>query len=232
MPMEPLSDSKPEAAPTPLADAVVHATANATDRAAEDASTNGLQGAALERVLRDAVAGDARAWEQLVASFAPRIHGLVRAHVTDTDLAMEIVQSTFTTVATKLAGYVESGRFEPWIFRIAMNRLRDELRRRKRHAKPMDQNFFEGARKVGGSDAVEVAGAAMDRAITADRLQAALAQLNETDREIVDLRHFGGMSFKELTEHFKEPLGTLLARHHRALRKLRGLLEGLGVDDV
>ena len=190
----------------------------------------GLGGDELERVLRSAVGGDARAWERLVANFAPRIHGLVRAHVADSDLAMEIVQSTFTTVATKLAEYVESGRFESWIFRIAMNRLRDEMRRRRRHAKPMDQGHFDGAQRVGGSNSTEEAGEGFDRAINADRLAAALSQLNPEDREIVDLRHFGGMSFKELAAYFEEPLGTLLARHHRALRKLRGILERRGHD--
>lgn len=190
----------------------------------------GLGGDELERVLRSAVGGDARAWERLVANFAPRIHGLVRAHVADSDLAMEIVQSTFTTVATKLAEYVESGRFESWIFRIAMNRLRDEMRRRRRHAKPMDQGHFDSAQRVGGSNSSEEPGEGFDRAIAADRLTAALSQLNPEDREIVDLRHFGGMSFKELAAYFEEPLGTLLARHHRALRKLRGILERRGHD--
>ncbi len=218
--MEPDSDSRPlRLTRSPAA-------------AGDDRSDFGLAGDALERVLADAVRGDASAWEKLVSSFAPRIHGLVRAHVNDADLAMEIVQSTFTTVAMKLVEYVESGRFEPWVFRIAMNRLRDEMRRRKRHAKPMDHGLFDGARKVGAPERDEVAGAAMDRAMTADRLRAALEQLSESDREVIDLRHFGGMSFKELAEYFEEPLGTLLARHHRALKKLRGMLERLGVNDA
>ncbi len=206
--------------------------ARSSAAADEPASDHALAGAELERTLRDAVGGDARAWERLVASFAPRIHGLVRAHVNDADLAMEIVQSTFTTVAVKLAEYVESGRFEPWVFRIAMNRLRDEMRRRKRHAKPMDQGLFEGARKVGAPERDEEAGRALDRALTSDRLRTALEQLAPGDREVIDLRHFGGMSFKELAAYFEEPLGTLLARHHRALKKLRGTLERLGVDDA
>ncbi|MGA0172078.1 MAG: sigma factor-like helix-turn-helix DNA-binding protein [Phycisphaerales bacterium] len=42
---------------------------------------------------------------------------------------------------------------------------------------------------------------------------------------MIELRHIGGMSFRQMAEHLDEPLGTLLARHHRALRKLR---EGLG----
>ena len=57
-------------------------------------------------------------------------------------------------------------------------------------------------------------------------LRGALSQLGEADREIIDLRHVGGMSFKQMAEHLGEPLGTLLARHHRALAKLRAILVG------
>ena len=57
-----------------------------------------------------------------------------------------------------------------------------------------------------------------------------MARLSETDREVIDLRHIAGMSFKQMSEHLGEPLGTLLARHHRALAKLRALLEGSAAD--
>jgi RNA polymerase sigma-70 factor (ECF subfamily) len=58
--------------------------------------------------------------------------------------------------------------------------------------------------------------------------------LPEADREIIDLRHTGAMSFKALSDYYEEPVGTLLARHHRALRKLRVMLEDMGVkaDDA
>jgi RNA polymerase sigma factor (sigma-70 family) len=63
-----------------------------------------------------------------------------------------------------------------------------------------------------------------------DALARAMARLPEQDREIIELRHTGGMSFKALSDYYEEPVGTLLARHHRALRKLRGILEELGVE--
>ena len=43
--------------------------------------------------------------------------------------------------------------------------------------------------------------------------------------------HTGGMSFRALSDYYSEPVGTLLARHHRALRKLRVMLEDMGVGD-
>ena len=48
-----------------------------------------------------------------------------------------------------------------------------------------------------------------------------MERLSEEDREVIELRHHGGMSFKQMAETLGAPLGTLLARHHRALHKLR-----------
>ncbi len=49
-------------------------------------------------------------------------------------------------------------------------------------------------------------------------------KLSEADREIVELRHHAGLSFKQMADLLSEPIGTLLARHHRALKKLKDLL--------
>lgn len=143
------------------------------------------------------------------------------------DDAEEVTQSVFVTVATKLASgdYAEEGRFEAWLFRIAMNRIRDEARRRKRHARPMDPVVMSGVRAEGATaDAGGPFSAAGDRARALHALRAALQELPEADREVVELRHHAGMSFREMADVLNEPLGTLLARHHRALRKLKELL--------
>ena len=58
------------------------------------------------------------------------------------------------------------------------------------------------------------------------RLRAALGKLSEADREVLHLRHTAGLSFPEIAETLEEPLGTVLARGHRALKKLRKLMEG------
>jgi RNA polymerase sigma-70 factor (ECF subfamily) len=55
-----------------------------------------------------------------------------------------------------------------------------------------------------------------------------MLRLPDADREIVELRHQGGLSFKQLADLLNEPLGTLLARHHRALKKLHSLLSDGG----
>src|SRR5690606_35072109 len=94
----------------------------------------------LEAILRRAGQGDAEAWRVLVDTYSGRVFGLIRAQCNDTDLADEITQSTFCTIVAKIGSYTELGKFEQWLFRIAMNRLRDEMRRRKRQARPMDDD--------------------------------------------------------------------------------------------
>ena len=159
----------------------------------------------------------------VVNAFAPRVHGLLRAQCRDDELAEEITQSTFCTIATKLGSYIENGRFEAWLFRIAMNRLRDEMRRRARQARTMDGEAFK---RVAGASNNESGFVSVE---VRDQLRLALSRMTEADREIIDLRHIGGLSFKALSDFYEEPVGTLLARHHRALKKLKAMLVELGV---
>ena len=83
-------------------------------------------GASLEETLQRAAAGDEIAWREIVETWSPRVFGLIRAQCGNVDLAEEITQSTFCTVVERIGRYSEVGRFESWLFRIAMNRLRDD----------------------------------------------------------------------------------------------------------
>jgi len=175
----------------------------------------------LSPILEAACAGDEAAWRTLVERFWRRVYALVRSRCGQSELAEEVTQSVFVTVATKLrdGGYQEQGRFESWLFLIAMNRLRDELRRQRRQATPTDPGNL-GAIAGGRLDEQQ-----HELADELAALRAAVARLAEPDREIIELRHHAGLSFKQIAQTLDEPIGTLLARHHRALRKLRSLME-------
>lgn len=174
----------------------------------------------LSALIRAAGDGDERAWERLVGLYARRVYALARSRRLSPEMSEEIAQSVFVTLAQKLGNgqYDERGRFESWLFRVAMNRIRDEARRQKRHATPSDPAGF--VRVESDNDQVQT-----DASNSA--LRDAVIQLNDADREIIELRHHGQMSFKQIAELLGEPVGTLLARHHRALKKLRDLLEGV-----
>ncbi|MBO6513354.1 MAG: sigma-70 family RNA polymerase sigma factor [Phycisphaerales bacterium] len=174
---------------------------------------------AIRLIVHQASQGHEDAWRGLVDAYSRRVFAMARSRLNDDDLAEEITQSVFVTVATKLCqdGYNEQGRFEPWLFRITMNRVRDEFRRRKRHAKPTDPTHLQDTRTQDEPSTNQPTQ-------SNHSLKDAISQLNETDREIIELRHHGQLSFKQISELLNQPVGTLLARHHRALKKLKAML--------
>jgi RNA polymerase sigma-70 factor (ECF subfamily) len=171
--------------------------------------------------------GDETAWRAIVDAYSFRVFALIRSKCADEELAEEITQSTFCTIAQKLPTYTETGKFEPWLFRIAMNRLRDEMRRRKRHAVPMENKTI-GVLSGGVTDERE------DEE-TAKKIQAlrlAVCQLSSSDQDIIHMRHSAGMSYKQIADVLDEPLGTVLARQHRALKKLRSIMGSEYVENI
>ena len=197
---------------------------NRADRANQDAG----DAARLADLLSRASEGDQQAWREIVDLYARRVFAMAQSHLKRADLAEEITQSVFVTVAQKLpaagsdasGGYREQGSFEPWLFRITMNRVRDEARRAKRQATPTDTKVIADAMP-------SEAGSTPDIELNPElkRLREALNQLEGADREIIDMRHIGGMSFKQIAAVLDSPIGTVLARHHRALKKLRNIME-------
>lgn len=171
-------------------------------------------------LLKRTARGDEQAWRDLIARYGRRVHALVKSRCRRDDLAEEITQSVFVTIATTLSsgGYSEQGRFESWLFRVAMNRVRDEIRRQRRQATPADPSTL--------SDAFTApADAERPDPQELQSLRDAMTTLSEPDREVIELRHHAGLGFKEIAEMLGQPLGTVLARHHRALRKMKEWIE-------
>ncbi|MGP1347957.1 MAG: RNA polymerase sigma factor [Phycisphaerales bacterium] len=183
-----------------------------------------------------AAGGDDAAWTELVRLFAPRIFAMARSRLGDRDAAEDIVQSVLATIAAKLSdrspsvhsprsspaspGYEERGRFESWLFRITMNRVRDEARNRKHRATPTDLGSI--GERADKSYILGLHSDGPDPQILS--LRRAMEGLSDADREVVELRHHGQMAFKDIAELLSQPVGTVLARHHRALRKLRDMI--------
>ncbi len=173
----------------------------------------------LARAVKFAAQGDAQAWLLVVEEYSPRVFALLRARCRDADLAEEITQAVFCTVAERLGAYFESGHFESWVFRIAMNRLRDELRRRKRQAVSVEHEALDSNPSRAGKSGYQPPDTDARRA-----LETAMESLSEADRLLIDLRYTGAMAFQRISDLLGEPVGTLLARHHRAVAKLREIL--------
>ena len=187
-------------------------------------SSSDAAGAAwdVEGVLRAAQSGDQAAWRTLVDRYARRVYALAKSRCKDADVAEEITQSVFATVAAKLADYTEQGRFEPWLFRVAMNRVRDHARRAKHRPRAAEPETLEQHPAPDARPDALTPGGDTARALAA--LRQGIEQLSEPDRDIIHLRHHAGLSFNQIADLLGEPVGTLLARHHRALKKLRSIL--------
>lgn len=175
----------------------------------------------LAGLVRSAQAGDEAAWTAIVNEYGPRVFALARSRLGDADAAEEVTQSVFATIAIKLrdGAYAEHGKFEPWLLRIAMNRVRDRVRTLKRERS--EQRIRWSVRDEATDDEAAASAASAD----VSDLRRAMDGLSRADREIVELRYHAGLSFKQMADLLSEPIGTLLARHHRALRKLKLKLE-------
>ncbi len=184
-----------------------------------------------ELLLRRARLRDSAALDELVTLYAPRIFGLLHRLTGSREAAEELLQDTFLRLVRTIDQYEHSGRFDAWLFRIAANLARDRARKRKRRGPQLslDTRDDTGSLAPGLEPGVtELPSADLERAESGQQLSAALEQLNEIDREIILLRHYADLPFREIAETLGIPLGTALARAHRALKHLRG---AMGVED-
>jgi len=187
---------------------------------------------ALASLIRRAQKRDPAAFEALVDAYARRLYGFLYRLTGSRDDADDLLQETFLRVVRTIEGYCHDGRFEAWLFRIAMNLARDRLRRVRRAPGPGVPDSRAGSasqRQPAGIETVpdehEAAPhARIELADEIDRLQRALDQLSPAEREVIMLRHFSGLSFKQIAELLDTPIGTALARAHRGLQRLRDLM--------
>lgn len=184
----------------------------------------------LTRLVHLAKAGQTQAVEQLVDLYAPRLFGLLYRMIGSRSEAEDLLQETFIKMLRGLVAYQEDGRFEPWLFSIAANLARDWLRRQGRSpltpiAGKEDESEATFAFAGPGPEQT------LAQAEQVDLLQQAVSELSPAEREVISLRFFGQMSFKEIAEALNIPLGTALARAHRALGHLRQKLADEQQDD-
>ncbi len=184
----------------------------------------------LAAVIRRAQQRDPAAFDELVDRFSGRLFGLLYRLTGSRHDAEDLLQETFLRVVRTLEGYTHEGRFEAWLYRIAVNLARDQLRRQKRHRTVSEH---AATSRVDGSEGLAAYPAdgpppdqPLDVAQQADRLQKALQRLPVAEREVIMLRHFSDMSFSQIAQVMDTPLGTALARAHRGLARLRGIMEG------
>lgn len=192
-----------------------------------------MQDPGFDELLRRARDSDTRALEELVNIYSPRVFGLLHRLTGSSDAAEDLLQETFLRMVRAIGAYEDRGRFEAWLFRIAANLARDHRRKRHRYASPQSLDAPATGEDRCGRVAAGLTDARSDeppgrllRQEEARRLSECLERLSEAEREILLLRHYAELPFRDIAELLGVPLGTALARAHRALSRLREELGG------
>lgn len=181
----------------------------------------------LAELLNKCRTGDRRAWDLLVETYWQRLFGYALRATNNQEIARDLVQETFLRIVQNLERYDDQGKFEAWMFRILVNLVRDNSRMMTR--RPIRSTVIN--HQGGGELTDELPGKlrapadSYEHSENVDRLLNAIERLPDMDRQVLMLRHYADMPFKEIAKVLNCPLGTVLARTHRALGKLRTLME-------
>lgn len=182
--------------------------------------------------------GDEAALGELIERHRNRLYVYLRRLAGDAARAEDMFQDTWVKVARNIGAYREESKFSAWLFSIAHNTAMDALRRRRPDSVSLDAASAGDAARHGGavpdgrplSEVFAAAEPGPEASYAASEsrraIDAALAELSPDQREVFLLRHYSGMSFREIAETLGAPIGTVLARASRAAAKLREKLAG------
>jgi RNA polymerase sigma-70 factor, ECF subfamily len=167
---------------------------------------------------------DRAAFSQLFEHFAPRVKGFMRRSGLSDGAAEELAQETLITVWRKAALFDPASTGpSAWIFTIARNLRIDALRRERRSASndtsDIDSEFL--------LDETPHADAIVEATQSDNRVRAALAELSEEQRRVVELSFYQEKAHAEIAAELEIPLGTVKSRLRLAMNKLRGFLDDL-----
>lgn len=147
------------------------------------------------------------------------------------DEAEDLLQETFCRLVEKLDYYQARGQFKAYIYRLAHNLAIDFVRRRKFVEHPaFSENQTEALEQLLAGQCSETGNPFPDPAEEAQKQQAierlvmAVRQLPEEQKQVVAMKHYSGLSFREIAEILGIPLNTALGRMHYAIKNLRKLL--------
>lgn len=162
-------------------------------------------------------AGDTSAFEQLYSRHRSRLYRYLLRQVRDPALADEFFQDIWQRVITARQGWKPEAAFTTWLFRIAHNRLTDHWRALK-HRPPAPADGDERAARVPDPDTPERNLSEFEQR---RRLQLALAELPEDQREVLQLRLEQELSLEEIGEITGVGRETVKSRLRYAMDKLR-----------
>ncbi len=169
--------------------------------------------------------GNSNALEMLINRYKDKLFSSILFLVKDKYLAEDIFQDTFLKIIDTLRGrrYNEEGKFLPWAIRIAHNLCVDHFRKVKRTPSIVthdNKDIFEIVHVVVNDNAEHK----IIKTQSYDRVHQMLQKLPEEQREVIILKHFGDLSFKEIAEATNCSINTALGRMRYGLINLRKMM--------
>ncbi len=176
-------------------------------------------------LVKNYIAGDEKALEVLINRYNQRISSFIYSKVLDRDVAEDIFQDTFIKVikTLKRGSYSEEGKFLPWVMRIAHNLIIDHFRKNKRMPK------FEGSDDFNIFSVIKDDKLNAEKRIIKDQIDRDLTllidELPDDQKEVLVMRIYKDMSFKEISENTGVSINTALGRMRYALINLRKIVD-------
>ncbi len=172
------------------------------------------------------ISGNSQSFSILVDRYQKRVYGFIFSKVKDANLADDVFQDTFVKVIKnlRLGKYKDHGRFLSWVMRIAHNIIMDHFRKINRLPKydSKHEDLVLMDRLIEKSNSIE--DLMIETQIHAD-LSILIDELPKTQREVLRMRLFQEMSFKDIGEQTGVSINTALGRMRYALLNLRKLIE-------
>ena len=172
------------------------------------------------------IKGDQQAIETLISRHRSKVFTYILLTIKNTQLAEDLFQETFIKVIQSLRSgkYKDNGRFLSWVIRIAHNLIIDHFRKEKQmNSVSNDDSEVDlfNSKKLSDKNIEEVI---VNSQIKAE-LRSLINELPADQREVVLLRHYGELSFKEIADQTNVSINTALGRMRYALINLRKLIK-------
>ncbi|QQS51556.1 MAG: sigma-70 family RNA polymerase sigma factor [Bacteroidota bacterium] len=177
-------------------------------------------------LVQDFLSGNQSSLEILINKHRQKVYTYIYYRLKDVHLAEDIFQDTFIKVirSLKAGKYKDNGKFLSWVLRIAHNLIIDHYRKEKQ-LQVISRDNYEGdilnSQKLAEKNVEDLI---INTQISKD-IRMLVKELPSDQKEVIILRHYCGLSFKEIAEHTNVSINTALGRMRYALINLRKLIE-------
>lgn len=176
-------------------------------------------------LVQNYIAGNENSLAILIKRHESRIYGFIYSKVSDRDISNDIFQDTFIKVIKTLKSnaYNEEGKFLPWVMRIAHNLIIDHFRRNKKMPLYRETEEFS-IFSIMSNDSLTVENKMIAEQVEVD-VRRLLEELPVDQKEVLVMRMYQDMSFKEISEVTGVSINTSLGRMRYALMNLRKVID-------